>query len=78
MPQKCTQRKKHRQKEQKKIKKISTSTSSHTKKNRKLKKNKLNMHSFENVPIQEVDAIPWEIDGHSIYQLKCNEDRVYR
>ena len=32
------------------------------------------MHSFENVPIQNVDAIPWEIDGNSIYQLKCNED----
>ena len=32
------------------------------------------MHSFENVPIQKVDAIPWGIDGNSIYQLKCNED----
>ena len=32
------------------------------------------MHSFENVPIQKNDAIPWEIDGNSIYQLKCNED----
>ena len=52
----------------------STSTSSHTEKKRKHKKNKLNMHSFENVPIQKVDAIPWEIDGNCIYQLKCNED----
>ena len=50
------------------------STSSHTKKKRKCKKNKPNMHSFENVPIQKVDAIPWEIDGNSIYQLKCKED----
>ena len=32
------------------------------------------MHSFENVPIQKVNAIPWEIDGSSIYQLKCNQD----
>ena len=52
----------------------SASTSSHTKKKRKHKKNKLNMYSFENIPIQKVDAIPWEIDGNSIYQLKCNED----
>ena len=52
----------------------STSTSSHTKKKRKHKKNRLNMDSFENVPIQKVETISWEIDGNSIYQLKCNED----
>ena len=52
----------------------SASTSLHTKKKRKHKKNKLNMHSFKNIPIQKVDVIPWEIDGNSIYQLKCNED----
>ena len=51
----------------------SASTSSHTKKKRKHKKNKLNMHSLENILIQKVDAIPWKIDGNSIYQLKCNE-----
>ena len=52
----------------------SISTYSHTKKERKHKKNKLNMYSFEFVPVQKVDAIPMEIDGNSIYQLKCNED----
>ena len=44
----------------------STSTSLHTKRKRQHKKNSLNMHSFENVPIQKVDAIPREIDGNSI------------
>ena len=36
----------------------STSTSSHTEKKRKHKQNKLNVHSFENVPIQMLMQYP--------------------
>ena len=74
MPQKCIHRKKHRKKEKKKIKKICPKHQHLHIQRRKENIKKLNMHSFENVPIQKVDAIPWEIDGNSIYQLKCNED----
>ena len=34
----------------------------------KRKRNQINMHHFENVQINIVDELPWEIDGVKIYK----------
>ena len=37
-------------------------------------RNHLDMTSFQNVPVEVMDEMPWDIDGNRIITVSCNED----
>ena len=42
--------------------------------NKKRKRNQINMQNFENVQVNTVDELPWEIDGLQIYKKQSTMD----
>ena len=47
------------------------------KKTRKYEKVKLNEAIMAKAPVKIVDEIPWDINGHIIYKIKCTEKTYY-
>ena len=43
-------------------------------KQRKRRWNKMDMSLLKEVMPQEVEQLPWDIDGNVIYKMKCEED----
>ena len=42
--------------------------------NKKRKRNQINMQNYENVQVNTVDELPWEIDGLQIYKKQSTMD----